>query len=68
MTDRFNALTVVLDHDIREDDAEVLIQAIKMLKGVVDVKGNVADVTAYAIEARVRNELAQKLLDVVSPK
>lgn len=35
MTDHFNALAVVLDRDIREDDAKVLIQAIKMPRAML---------------------------------
>jgi hypothetical protein len=34
MTDRYNSLTVVLDRDIREDDAEHILNAIRMIKGV----------------------------------
>ena len=34
MTDRFKGLTVVLDRDIREDDAEYIIKTISMIKGV----------------------------------
>lgn len=43
MTDRFNALTVVLEKDIREDDAQALLSAIGQLRGVLTVSGNVAD-------------------------
>ena len=40
MTDRLNALTVSLDRDIRDDDAEVIINAIKAIRGVNGVTGN----------------------------
>ena len=40
MTDRLNALTVSLDRDIREDDAEVIINAIKAIRGVNGVTAN----------------------------
>jgi hypothetical protein len=39
MTDRYHALTVVLDREIRTDDAEDIINAIKQLRHVVDVTG-----------------------------
>lgn len=61
MTDRFNSLTVVLDKDYREDDAQVLIAAIKILRGVIEVTGNVADVQAFVAESRARREMAEKL-------
>jgi hypothetical protein len=32
MTDRFNALTVVLEKDIRKDDAQAIMSAIMQLK------------------------------------
>lgn len=43
MTDRTNALLVVLEKDIRIDDAQVLVDAIKMLRGVLDVECNIPD-------------------------
>lgn len=57
MTDRFNALVVVLEHDMREDDAESLVDAIKHLRGVVDVRGNVPSIDAHVAEMRVRSEI-----------
>ena len=38
MTDRINAFIVILDRDIREDDAEDTITALKQIKGVLSVK------------------------------
>ena len=55
MTDRYNALTVVMEKDMRDDDAEALIAAIRQLRGVLSVSGNVAD-------------LGQKLWSVLYPK
>ena len=68
MTSRYNTLTVALDADIREDDARPLIEAIKLLRGVVDVSGNVADASQFLAETRVRRELGEKLLAVVFQK
>lgn len=68
MTDRYNTLTVVLEHDIREDDAEVLLSAIRQLRGVLSVTGNVADTTAHMAEERARHKLGQELLAVVYPE
>lgn len=68
MTDRLNTLTVVLEQPIRDDDAEVIINAIKMVKGVLSVKGNVADHTEYMAEERARQDLGQKLWEVIYPK
>ena len=68
MTDRVHSLTVVLDHDIRVDDVETLANAIRMLKGVLNVTGEVSDMTSYMAEERARHELGGKLLDVIYPE
>lgn len=69
MTDRFNAITVVLEKDIRDDDAEFILNAIRMIKGVLSVKGNVNDgVSEYVAKERVRREFRDKLLDIIYPK
>ncbi len=68
MTDRFNTLTIVLGESIREDDAEALISAIKQLRGVLSVAGNVSDPVEYMAQERVRRELGTKLWEVIYPK
>jgi hypothetical protein len=68
MTDRYNTLTVALENDIRDDDAEALISAIKQLRGVLTVTGNVVDGREWLIEQRVRHELEKKLWQVLYPK
>ena len=68
MTDRLNALIVVLDGDIRDDDAEPLMSAIRQLRGVVSVSGNVADSASHIAESRVRHDLGSKLMEVLYPK
>lgn len=67
MTNRYNALVVVLEHEIREDDAEALLSAIRMIKGVKTVRGHVADMESHIAYERARHDLGQKLLDVVYP-
>jgi len=65
MTVNFNSLTVVLEKDIREDDGEHLIKAIKMFKGVLSVKGNESDITDLIARERVNAEWRNKLLDLI---
>jgi hypothetical protein len=65
MTDRYATLTVVLDRDIRDDDAEPLIKAIGMMKGVIAVEGNVDNLHTYAARERLRREWGQKLYDFI---
>ena len=68
MTDRYNALTVVLEHDIRDDDAEALLAAIRQLRGVLSVSGNIADLDAHVAQDRARHDLSEKLWRVLYPK
>lgn len=65
MTDRFHSLTVVLGHDMREDDAESLMDAIRHMKGVIRVAGDVTSSDEYVAEMRVKTELSMKLWDVL---
>jgi inosine-uridine nucleoside N-ribohydrolase len=65
MTDRYSSLTVVLEKDIREDDAQALVAAIHQLRGVLTVEGNVANLSEFVIEQRVRQEFREKLWEVL---
>lgn len=61
MTDRFNGLIVVLDRDIREDGAQETINAIRQIKGVIEVTGNVAHAADTFSVRRERYRIAEKL-------
>ncbi len=65
MTDRYNALIVVLDRDIRDDDAKAIIDAIKMIKHVQSVKGNVSDITDHVAKETAKRELIDKIWEVL---
>jgi hypothetical protein len=69
MTDRYSAITVILERNIREDDAEPLIAAIKLLRGVLDAQPIIAEPISDSIAyARVRYELGRDLLGVLYPE
>jgi hypothetical protein len=68
MTDRFHSLIVVLEKDIREDDAQNIMAAIQMVKGVLSVEGLVADPTSLMAYTRARMDLHQKLFDALHDK
>lgn len=68
MTDRYFALTVLLDKDIRSDDAEPIIKAIEMIKHVQKVEPHVSDLSQWGAEERARRELGEKLFAVLYPK
>lgn len=65
MTDRYNALTVVLDKDTRSDDCEPLISAMRMLSGVCDVEPHVRSIAAATAGLRIRRELTTKIIDLI---
>ena len=67
MTDRHIAYTVLLKEPVREDDAEHIINAIRMIKGVHSVQPVVQDIqTAFAYE-RARSQLVAQLWKVLEP-
>jgi len=66
MTDRYNALIVVLEKDTRDDDAEKIIEIIKSLKGVSDVTGNVVDHDSYVAQIRVTQKVVDKLFAIIN--
>ncbi len=65
MTDRYYALTVVLEKNLREDDAEPIIAAIQLLRGVRSVTAHVGDVEIHAAMVRAKGELTEKLFEVL---
>ena len=68
MTDRVHSLTVVLEHDVREDDVQSLTEAIHMMRGVLSVRGEVSNMESHMAEERARRELGGKILDVIYPE
>lgn len=68
MTDRVNGLYVILEEDIREDDIEVLISAIKLFKKVAAVKKNISTFEASVAEVRAKQELTNKMFEILYGK
>lgn len=61
MTDRYSAIVVVLDKDLQEDDAERLMQSIRLLDGVVGVGGHVGDIDRQVAATRSKAEISENL-------
>jgi uncharacterized protein YjiS (DUF1127 family) len=61
MTDRAKGLMVAFADDFREDDIDDLMNAIRMLKGVIDVRTVTANPDDWMNRRRVRFELHEKL-------
>lgn len=68
MTDRIHSFTVVLDENMREEDAEAIANAIRLMRGILSVESNVSDPGQFVAETRVRSELGDKLWEVLYPK
>lgn len=65
MTDRIKGVYVALDKDYRVDDAEAILEAIKMIKGVSEVAINVTDFDDWTNRSRIRMELSAKLWEAL---
>lgn len=63
MTDRISSFVVVLDHDVREDDAQSTLNALRMIRGVVSVEPVVSDIQQTIAHARVDMEWRGRLID-----
>lgn len=66
MTDRHKGYIVTLEDDIREDDAETIIAALRMIKGVLSVEALVANYDDHMARERVRREVVGMLYDLAA--
>jgi hypothetical protein len=65
MTDRIRHITITLERDTREDDAEVILGAIKMIRGVAIVTPHLVAGTDNLARLAVGSDIRQKLLEAV---
>ena len=65
MTDRIKGFTVLLDKDYRDDDVEVISNAIKMIKGVAEVENHIVSSEDWFLESRTKGEIRHKLWDFI---
>lgn len=68
MTDRVKGFTVVLEKEMRIDDAQALIDAIGCLRGVIKVEPEIMTGSDYFLREQVRHEMGQKLWHVLYPE
>jgi hypothetical protein len=67
MTDRIKGCTVVFDKSIRADEVGAVLNAIRMIKGVLDVKPSIDTSDDWMNRTQVRNELGKKIMQVLCP-
>jgi len=65
MTTRFKGLTVTLIRDTREDDAQHIIDAINMIKGVMNVIPINSESDDWIIESRLKADIRSKMYDIL---
>jgi len=65
VSDRIKALTVVLDDDYRDDSLDALVTAIRLFKGVADVKTHKVTSDDVIARMKIKRELVDKLWDAL---
>lgn len=65
MTDRVRHLTITLDEDLRVDDLEPIVSAIRHIRGVASVEHHFVHIEDHGARQAVRAEIQQKLHDAV---
>lgn len=59
---------MAFDEDIRVDDAETIISAIRCIRHVEAVTGVVVDMDDWMNRSRIRGELGSQIWEVLYPK
>ena len=58
MTNRLKSLIVAFEHDIREDDAQCIIDAILMIKGIAGVSKEVTTSVDWINRCQIKREFS----------
>jgi len=61
MTDRIKGFVVTLEQDMREDDVEAITNAIRMVRGVLDVARSVVDHDDHMNRVRIHAAIQKRL-------
>lgn len=65
MTDRVKGCVVTFDRDYRDDDAEEILQAIRMIKGVLSVEGSVKNLDDTMNRERIKNRYERAIRNAI---
>jgi hypothetical protein len=60
MTDRIKGFTVTLENDIRIDDVEEIMRAIRMIRGIANIEPSVSTSDDQMNRQRIKYELRSK--------
>lgn len=64
MTDRLKGCWVVFEKEYREDDAEEILAAIRMVKGVGSVEPKLADPDHYMARSQAKHDIRKAIFDL----
>lgn len=67
MTDTYAGYIVTLEEDLRSDDAQATLAALRQIKGVLDVSPVVQDVSGLIAESRAKHELFMHVIKHIYP-
>jgi hypothetical protein len=67
MSDRHKGYVVTLDASLRDDDSKLVMDAIRMIKGVVSIDPVIDHPGAEIDRQVVRLEFYRKIMDVIFP-
>lgn len=67
MTNRLKGFYVVLESDVREDDAEPILNALRMVKGVLSVDPVETAPVDHFERTRIEMEFREKLWKALEP-
>lgn len=65
MTDRINALTIVLEDDYRDDDMQALMAAIKQFRGILSVVPHVRDISDLVARERAAHDIKRRIYEAL---
>lgn len=68
MSDHYNAFLIILGSDIKDEEAQATINAIRQIRGVIDVQPHIADPDVAIAKAQLRAALFQELFEVLQAK
>jgi hypothetical protein len=68
MTQRLKGFVVTLEKDLREDDAEVILNALRMIRHVESVEPVESNFDDQMNRSRIRSEFRDKLWAVLYPE
>ena len=63
MTDRYRGFVVTLDKDVRSDDAQPTLEALRMIRGVVSVVPVTSDIAQIVAYESARTDIVRALQD-----